>query len=328
MHKICILQKLALFLLHNNLINISFSRAMYTIAGRTVQGSRSNILYHIEAILISAIWGITFVSTKVLMSSGLGPEEIMLLRFVLAYIFIWTISPRKLWANKLKDELLMLVLGIVGGSFYFLAENIALQYIQASDVSILLSIIPLLSALVAPLFFKTEKITKPLIIGAVVALAGVGFVVMNEHVALHPNPIGDVLVVGASMMWVAYGIIIKKLGKGYSSVFITRKVFFYGILTIIPAFPIMGTGLHLEALISLKVILNLLFLGLIASYWCFLSWNKVIDRLGIVTSNNYLYLSPLATFVFSAIVLNETITFEAIVGASLILVGVFLAQKK
>lgn len=301
---------------------------MYTLAGRTVQGSRNNIFYHIQAILISAIWGITFVSTKVLMTSGLGPEEIMLLRFVLAYIFIWTISPRKFWANKLKDEFLMLVLGVVGGSFYFLAENIALQYIQASDVSILLSIIPLLSALVAPLFFKTEKITKSLIVGAVVALAGVGLVVMNEHAELHPNPIGDILVIAASIMWVAYGIIIKKLGKAYSSIFITRKVFFYGILTILPVFPIMGTGLHLEAMLNLKVVLNLLFLGLIASYWCYFSWNKVIDRLGVVTSNNYLYLSPLATFVFSAIVLNETITLEALVGASLILVGVFLAQKK
>ena len=301
---------------------------MYTLAGRTVQGSRNNILYHIQAILISAIWGITFVSTKVLMTSGLGPEEIMLLRFVLAYIFIWTISPRKFWANKLKDEFLMLVLGVVGGSFYFLAENIALQYIQASDVSILLSIIPLLSALVAPLFFKTEKITKSLIVGAVVALAGVGLVVMNEHAELHPNPIGDILVIAASIMWVAYGIIIKKLGKAYSSIFITRKVFFYGILTILPVFPIMGTGLHLEAMLNLKVVLNLLFLGLIASYWCYFSWNKVIDRLGVVTSNNYLYLSPLATLVFSAIVLNETITLEALVGASLILVGVFLAQKK
>lgn len=302
---------------------------MYTVASRTrTAEGRSNILYHIEAIAISAIWGITFVSTKVLMASGLGPEEIMLLRFVLAYLFIWTISPRKLFSNNLKDEFLMLILGMAGGSFYFLAENIALQYTQASDVSILLSIIPLISALVAPLFFKGEHLTKSLIFGAIIALFGVGLVVMNEHAELHPNPIGDILVVAASVMWVAYGIIIKKLGKNYSSVFITRKVFFYGILTIIPVFPIMGTGLHLQALGNMTVILNLLFLGLIASFWCFLSWNKVIDKIGVVTSNNYLYLSPLATFIFSAAVLGEHITLIAILGSFLILVGVFFAQKK
>ncbi len=301
---------------------------MYTVLSKTQQHSKSNIFYHIEAIIISSIWGITFVSTKVLMAHGLGPEEIMLLRFILAYIFIWTISPRKFWADKLKDEFLMLVLGMTGGSFYFLAENIALQYTQASDVSILLSIIPLLSALVAPIFFKAEHITKSLIIGAVVALVGVGLVVMNEHAQFNPNPIGDILVIAASVMWVIYGLITKKLGSSYSSTFITRKVFFYGILTILPAFPIMGTGFHPEALTHLTVILNLLFLGLVASFWCYLSWNRVIDKIGVVTSNNYLYLSPLATFIFSATVLDERITLEAIFGSLLILVGVVFAQKK
>ena len=186
----------------------------------------------------------------------------------------------------------------------------------------------MLSALVAPLFFKGEHLTRSLIFGALIALFGVGLVVMNEHAELHPNPIGDVLVIAASVMWVAYGIIIKKLGKKYSSVFITRKVFFYGILTILPVFPIMGTGFHPQALGNLTVILNLLFLGLVASFWCYMSWNKVIDRIGVVTSNNYLYLSPLATFIFSAIVLGEHISLVAILGSFLILVGVFFAQKK
>ena len=300
---------------------------MYSVVSRTAEG-RSNIFYHIEAILISAIWGITFVSTKVLMASGLGPEEIMLLRFVLAYLFIWTISPRKWWANSFKDELLMLVLGMTGGSFYFLAENVALQYTQASDVSILLSIIPLLSALVAPLFFKGEKITRSLLLGAVIAFAGVALVVLNEHAELHPNPIGDVLVIAAAVMWVVYGIIIKCLGKNYSATFITRKVFFYGILTILPFFPLMGASIHFGALANTTVLFNLLFLGLVASFWCYMSWNKVIDRIGIVASNNYLYLSPLATFIFSALVLGEHITMVAVIGTFLILLGVFFAQKK
>jgi drug/metabolite transporter (DMT)-like permease len=301
---------------------------MYSVISSSVS-SRHNIKYHFEAIFTSMIWGITFVSTKVLMTAGLSPEEIMLLRFILAYIFIWTISPRRLWANSLKDELLLVVLGMMGGSFYFLAENIALQYTQACNVSILLSIIPLLTALVTPIFFKSQHITKPLIFGASVALIGVVFVVLNEHTQLKLSPKGDLLTVLASVMWVTYGLILKRLQhRGYTSEFITRKVFFYGIVTIIPFFPIIGSTIHFSVLTSFSVWFNLCFLGIVASFLCYLSWNRVVDRLGVVTANNYLYLSPLATFVVSAMVLNERITPVAIVGSLLILLGVYFAQKK
>jgi drug/metabolite transporter (DMT)-like permease len=300
---------------------------MYSIA-RSASRSSNNIVYHIEAILTSMIWGITFVSTKVLMSAGLSPQEIMLLRFILAYVCIWTICPRRLWADNIKDELLLVVLGMTGGSFYFLAENIALQYTQACNVSILLSIIPLLTALATPLFFKSQHITKPLLFGALIALLGVVFVVLNEHTALKLSPIGDMLTILASTMWVAYGLILKKLQqRGYTSEFITRKVFFYGIVTIIPCFPLLGSGIHLAVLGNINVLFNLCFLGIVASFLCYLSWNRVIDKIGVVAANNYLYLSPLATFVVSSIVLQERITSVAIMGSFFILLGVYFSQK-
>lgn len=301
---------------------------MYSVASSTAHKT-SNIHFHLEAILVSMIWGITFVSTKVLMTNGLSPEEIMLLRFILAYICIWVISPRKLWAGSWKDEVLMAVLGMMGGSFYFLAENIALQYTQACNVSILLSIIPLLSALVAPLFFKAEHLTVSLVWGAIIAFVGVAFVVLNEHSTLKLSPKGDLLTVLAAAMWVVYGLILKKLSmKGYSSTLITRKIFFYGILTILPVFPILGSTIHFSSLMNINVIGNLFFLGIVASFLCYLSWNRVIDKIGVVAANNYLYLSPLATFILSAIVLHEQITVVAIIGSLLILLGVYFSQKK
>jgi len=301
---------------------------MYTIVSKTNQSSRG-IRYHIEAILTSIIWGVTFVSTKVLMVHGLTPEEIMLIRFVLAYIFIWTISPRIIWSKSIRDELLMLILGVTGGSFYFLVENTALKYTQASNVSILLSIIPLLTAFATPIFFKKVHITKSLILGTLIALFGVTFVVFNEHTALKLSPIGDFLTIGAAVMWVVYGLIIKKLqNKNYSSEFITRKVFFYGIITILPVFPILGSNIHFAALADFTVIFNLFFLGIVASFLCYLSWNRVIDKIGVVSANNYLYISPLATFIFSVIVLHEQLTIISIFGSLMILFGVYFSQKE
>ena len=63
------------------------------------------IKWHLIAILTVAIWGTTFISTKLLIRSGLTPQEIFFLRFLMAYIGILFISPRKLWADNWRDEL-------------------------------------------------------------------------------------------------------------------------------------------------------------------------------------------------------------------------------
>ena len=81
--------------------------------------------YHILAILTVAVWGTTFISTKILINNGLSPQEIFLLRFIIAYIGIWFISPRKIFSDSIKDELTMFAAGLTGGTLYFLTENTA-----------------------------------------------------------------------------------------------------------------------------------------------------------------------------------------------------------
>ena len=110
--------------------------------------------------------------------------------------------------------------------------------------------------------------------------------------------------------------------------FITRKEFFYGILTILPFFPIMGVPFQFKPLADPIVIGNLLFLGFVASFICYLSWNYVVNKLGAVVATNYLYVNPLSTFVTSAIVLHEQITLVGLVGGLLILCGVYFSQKR
>ena len=67
--------------------------------------SLHNAKYHILAILTVAVWGTTFISTKVLINNGLTPHEIFFIRFVIAYIGIWFISPRRIFSENVKDEL-------------------------------------------------------------------------------------------------------------------------------------------------------------------------------------------------------------------------------
>lgn len=91
--------------------------------------------YHILAILTVAVWGTTFISTKILINNGLSPQEIFLLRFIIAYIGIWFISPRKIFSDSIKDELTMFAAGLTGGTLYFLTENTALKFTQTTNVT-------------------------------------------------------------------------------------------------------------------------------------------------------------------------------------------------
>ena len=149
--------------------------------------------YHLIAIITVIIWGTTFVSTKVLIHHGLSPVDILFYRFALAYICIWFISPKVLFARSKKDELMFVAAGLCGGSIYFITENTALGITLASNVSLIICTAPILTAFLSLLFYRQEKIKPNLIYGSVMALIGVAFVVFNGSFLLKINPLGDML---------------------------------------------------------------------------------------------------------------------------------------
>ena len=284
--------------------------------------------YHLIAILTVSIWGLTFIATKVLIGYGLTPQEIFFYRFLIAYAGIWIISPKRLFANRWKDEFWLMAGGILGGSLYFFTENTALGITQASNVSFLICTAPLLTTILSLLFYKSEKATKGLIGGSLLALAGVGLVVFNGSVILKISPVGDLLTLLAALSWAFYSLIIRKMTGRYPTVFITRKIFFYGVLTILPAFLLHPLQPDLDILLKPIVLSTLLFLAVLASLICYVLWNVVLKQLGTVRASNYIYLNPLVTMVASMMILQEQITLFALIGAGCIVCGVYLAERK
>lgn len=284
--------------------------------------------YHLLAILTVAVWGTTFISTKILIENGLSPQEIFLLRFVIAYVGIWLLSPRKLLADSWKDELWFLLAGLTGGTLYFLTENTALSLTQTTNVAFIICTTPLLTTGLSLLLYRQEKAGKGLLAGSLVALAGVGMLIFNGSFVLKLSPLGDVLTLCAGVSWAVYSLIIRRLSGRYPSVFITRKVFFYGILTVLPVFAVHPFSFPAEGFLRSAVWMNLLFLSVLASLACFVAWNVVLKRLGTIQSSNYLYLNPLFTTVAAHLFLQEQLTVYAVIGVLLVLGGVFVAARK
>ncbi len=265
---------------------------------------------YIGALVVVCIWGSTFVSSKVLLDVGLRPADIFLVRFVIAYLCMLLISHKRLFADNWQDELVLFLLGIMGGSLYFLTENMALCYSYATNVSILVSTAPLLTALVCSLFYPSERMKGWQVIGSIIAFVGVILVVLNGQLVLHLNPLGDMLALSAALAWAFYSLFIRRIMGRYSMDFITRKIFAYGIISILPYFWLVEP-----------------FLSVIASNACYLLWNWVLKEVGVVHASNFIYLQSLVTMVVSAIVLDERITLMAIAGAVILIFGMLRALK-
>ena len=286
-----------------------------------------NFGYHLLAILTIAIWGVTFVNTKVLLQHGLQPMEIFLLRFILAYLCIWTISPKKIKSQSWKDEGLFIILGLMGGTVYFAAENTAIGLTYVNNVSFIVCTAPLLTMLLAILLVKSVKATVPLILGSVIALLGVAMVIYNGSFVVQLNPLGDLLTLGAAFSWAIYSLVIRKVSSRYDATYITRKMFFYGILTVLPLFLLKPWHFPLAQLRQPAVWMNLLFLSVVASFLCFLWWNIAVKKIGAISTSNYIYLNPITTMIASALFLQEPMTLMAYAGSALILLGVFVANS-
>ena len=295
---------------------------------RERMNEKKNYTYHLIAIFTVGVWGLTFISTKVLIANGLSPKEIFLLRFLIAYIGIWFISPRKLFANNWKDELWLLLGGITGGSVYFLTENMALGITLATNVAFIVCTAPLLTTIFSLMIYKKEKATRTLIGGSLMALVGVAMVVYNGSFVLKISPLGDFLTLLAALSWAFYSLIMKKMTGRYNTIFITRKIFFYGVLTILPAFLLHPLQPDFDVLLQPLVLSNLLFLAVLASLICYILWNVVLKQLGTMRASNYIYLNPLVTMVASVLILHEQITWITLMGAACIILGVYLAEKK
>jgi drug/metabolite transporter (DMT)-like permease len=285
------------------------------------------LLFHLITAGVVTIWGVTFVSTKVLLQHGLGPMDIMFYRFVLAYLCLLIISHKRLWANTWKDELMLMLSGLTGGTLYFIAENNALDISQASNVALLVCTTPIFTALLAHWVFK-DPLRKNMLIGSLIALIGVGLVVFSGSVILQINPLGDLLSIMAALMWAVYCLILKPLGTRYSTAFITRKVFIYSILSVMVYFIFDPLNTNIEILTHPVVVMNLLFLGIVASMLCFIAWNAAVKVLGPSRTANYIYVQPMSTLVLSSIILSEVITLTSLIGALCIIGGVYLAEKE
>jgi len=288
--------------------------------------SNKHAIGHVMAMISIVIWGTTFISSKVLLED-FTPVELLFFRFVIGLSVLWFMKPKRLVLRNRKEEWYFVGAGLTGICLYYLFENIALTYTQASNVGVITSISPFFIGISAHLFLKDEKLKKSFFVGFVFAIVGISLISFNGQEGVRLNLKGDILSVAAASMWGFYAILSRKIGEcGYHVVQSTRRIFIYGILFMIPMVCVSDFHLGVERFLEPVNLINMIYLGAGACAVCFVTWNYAVEILGAIKTSVYIYLIPVITIVMSVIILHEKITVMSVAGTVLTLAGLGISE--
>lgn len=278
---------------------------------------------HALALVTIAIWGTTFVSTKVLLVE-FQPIEILFYRFLIALLALAALRPRRFKLGSWRREALCAAAGLSGVTLYYLFENIALVYTTASNVGVIVSVAPFFTALLAFFVTRDERLRPGFFVGFAVAMAGI---VLISSQGLSGGGWGDLLAVAAAAVWAVYSTITRKIGSwGYDNIQMTKRTFAWGLLFMVPVLFGSGFQFGFARFADPVTVANMAFLGFGASALCFVTWNLAVRILGAVKTSAYIYLVPVITVAASVIVLHEPLTAPIACGVVLTCAGLLISE--
>jgi len=298
----------------------------------------------VMAVFTVFVWGVTFVNTKALLAD-FSALEIQVLRFAvadLALLVVGRLADPGRTRLTFRDELLCAGMGFFGVAVYQLLENCAIHFTNASNVSILVSANPMLTALLAWAFGQSRRPGPVFLAGFLVAITGVAMVSLNGISEFRFRPAGDLMALGAMASWGGYSILVGRVRREIPQTVVMCRAFHWSLAMMVP-FVLFGltdagrTALDGSFAVTLDPsanaarflrplnLVNLGFLGFLASAACFVLWNKACAAIGVVRCTVGLYLIPVVTVLFAFLCLGERMTAVAAVGTALTLAGVVLS---
>lgn len=206
---------------------------------------------------------------------------------------------------------------------------IGLKLTQAILAAFLIASVPIFTMIAAHIYLK-EKFTRRLIIASLVAFAGVTIIIGKGSGEFNSLAvIGNILLLLATLSWVAHEIIAKKLLKVYDGSVVTFYSMAIGAVTFLPLF-------LLEFVANPQWVTNVtikgfagaifgIFLASLTAYW---AWNKGLKLLPAGHAAFFFYLDPISGSILAIILLGEKLTPQLVIGGILIAIAVFLAEQK
>lgn len=282
-------------------------------------------LTYAKAILATFFWAITFIWVKIALEVY-RPYEIVILRLALAAGLLFTIMllTGKWEKPAPKDMLRMMFVAFCEPFIYFIGETNGLMYVSSTLGSLVISTIPLVTALMAWLLLK-ENISGWLFAGLLVSFAGVVIMAMSStdlSGTLKGMMYLSLAVIGGTF----YGITIKPLTHRYNALTIVGWQNLWGFIYFIPVFLFNDAAHFFSMQHQLKPLLAIVSMSLCGSVGAFMLYTGVIREMGVIKSNLFTNLIPVYTVVLAYFILGDKLNLRSALGLLITLVGIVVSQ--
>ncbi len=278
------------------------------------------------AIVAMLFWGMSFIWSKIVFETY-SPVSTIFFRLIISAItlFLFIFITRQFERISKEDFKYFFLSALFNPFFYFIGENFGLQQVSASLTAVIISTIPVLTPFIV-VFFYNEKITKLNFAGLLLSFIGILIIIFSDRIKLEGNFTGITLLFIAVISAIFYTIFSKKLSYKYSPVTIIAWQNLIGVIMFFPLFLTFDFTESLSVVPGQETIFSLIMLGILASSVAFILYIYSIKHLGIIKSNLYTNLIPVFAFLFSFLLLNETITLFKILGLIIVILGIFLSE--
>ena len=270
-------------------------------------------------------WGLSFVSSKAILNTGFPPMTMVFLRFLIASVVLIPLQRRQDPGFRLQksDRLFLLLSALFGTFFYFLCESRGIKYTSASNAALITAVIPALTVGAEYLLFK-NSIRWFQGLGIALSIVGVYFVVQRTPAQYDRALLGNLLMFGACLSWVAYNMFSRNLHRGLRGI---NLITFQSMIGTVLLLPIALSEMRSWSLGSLSVWLNLVYLGVICTALSFFLYLYALARLGPVRVTSFINLLPVVTVVGGMAILGERLLAAQMIGGVAIILGVFMVNR-
>ncbi|MDF2681471.1 MAG: transporter family protein [Brevibacillus sp.] len=281
--------------------------------------------YLLAGTLAVVFWSTSFVGTKMAYES-FPPLTLGAARFIVASLVLgaFLLIKKEFVLPPKKDLLLMSISGLLGVTIYFAMENVGVQLTTASNAALIIASYPAITAGFEVLL-KRSRVSWIKVIGIVITIVGVYQISSSNEGGIGEGQLaGNILLIGAGVVWVFYNFITRRFVNQYSMITVSFYQTISGTLAFIPLAVIERGKWQIPSLNSWIV---MLYLGVFCSVIAFMLYNYALRKLSPSTAVTLMNLVPVFGVVFSWMILNEQIHASQLVGGMIVIVGVVLSMR-
>ena len=276
---------------------------------------------YVAMVFVNVMWGLSYVGSKHALNSGFSPLVLALVRYIIAALVLLPVVMKREGRLKLhKEDIIPIILSaLMGMTLYHWLEFVGIKHTSAVNTSLILAAVPIITMIVQACVDR-RRMRMVQILGAIMSLVGVACIIGNDAGG-ESSLFGNMLILGAAVVWVAYIFLSRELRKRYTSLSMNTWQAIVGAVTFIPLAA--GDPCDLAA-IPWDGWAVAAVLAVVCSALCYVLYGDALMDMSPLASAIFINLGPLATMVGGVVLLGETVTWLTAAGGALIIGSIFL----